>query len=220
MANGKTDFPSFLSPSSHEIDFGGSLGVVRFYAASPGPVLEMRSLLQHVAPLLSILLNPSHGSMDADAEEEVMRESGEGGGFKRIVKNRAASPEVIRMRLDEYERATEKLLKVADQATMRILAKLLMNSMRDLPYPREKGRPNDTDADAFLETVDIVTLAKMLGGVREANKELFLPLERKIAEARAKAEATAKARMRVVDKEDAPPEPSSSTSAPESTGNA
>lgn len=215
MATGKTDFPSFLSPTFHEIDFGAPIGGIRFYPASPGPLLEMRSLLQHVAPLLSIIMNPGHTSMDAESEEEVMRESGENGGFRRVLKNRAADVEVLRMRLDEHERATEKLLKLADVSTLRIIAKLVMNSMRDMNYPRERGRPNDTDADAFLETVDIVTLAKMLGGVREANKDLFLPLERRFAEARARA---LKARMRVVEGEETP-EPSSSTSDPESTGN-
>ena len=172
----------FLCPSYETVEVAGEQ--VNFYACSVGAAFQVQSIVRPIAAALAILF----ASRDKDVEVEQHKfhdfrgtegsaENASLGASGDHVITRAISPQLAEIRQRDTERAISDLIEAFTmEKNQRVLARLLMDSMRDLyPTVRQK-KPTDPELDQFIAGVDTTALAQMLKGLAKANKELFSPL--------------------------------------------
>lgn len=193
---------SFLSKTFVERKIGDNL--VKFYSCTPSALLAMKELLEPLSKALVALMPAGN---DVEWSEQVQKNDKEG-TFFRQEKTTAVDPKLAELRVDQKKGAIKDLLQaLTSNVSQIVLAKLLMNSMRDEGFSKE---PTDHEALDFMNKgTDTDTLVDMLEGLFEANKKMISPFLKRLPQ-------EAKDVLRGVEKP-SKPEPAM-TSAPETTG--
>lgn len=169
---------SYFGQKSVLVDLAEGKPPVRFYAVSPGLLLQLRGMARPITQALAVLF----ADKDRDGGR-VLRsfrdpKTGEE-GTETVLE--AVSVQMATFRSQEREQAIDRLIDaVADDNTRIALARLIMDSMRD-----EWERPVANEAvKAFADNPALTLQAwgAMLKGVAKANAGILGPLGGKLVE--------------------------------------
>jgi hypothetical protein len=164
----------FTFRERHFVDHDVAGTKLRFFPNRVGLLHELAEVSKPVASAMAALF--ADRSADVGSTEKVMTQ---GDTIIRECSVQGASPEILKMRSQEREKAVNSLVDALSDPRNRLLVgRLLMDSLRD-EFPYSADRP-PAEVEEFLygdrasyEGLDLPILSDLIGGWIKANARVF-----------------------------------------------
>lgn len=142
-----------------------------FYRVSAGALFALREAAKVIGGAFAVLMDSTARDSGSTVTSFVAGESVPAG---QTTACQAATPEVIKLRLDSKSKAVRDIIDaITDQKNVNVFAQLVIDSLAET-FPRD-AKDNPTP-DQFMKEVDPSALVGMVIGVAKANKGMFGPL--------------------------------------------